>query len=152
LEGVKLIIRFGTENDILKTSRLWLQMVNELAPEYTPKVEWWRKIALHNLKNSSYEFLVAESGGKLSGFIDWFKYPEPATGKLHAVYQHFFVLPEHRKSTLAGKLWRISFEITKKHGCMIREGFCFEKEITFWKRHGFNPTRVLMRKAGGDNV
>lgn len=104
------MIRKGTENDILKISRLWLKMVDELAPDYTPNVEWWREIAYNTIRNGMYHVFVIEEGGRLLGFLDFFLYPEPSTGKVHMVGQHFWVEPEMRSNCVSGKLYRTALK------------------------------------------
>ena len=140
------MIRYGTEQDILKVSRLWLRMVNELDPELTPNIEWWRVMALGNLKGGNYFFLVAEEGGKLLGFLDWFLYPEPGDGKVHAVFQHFYVLPECRNGGVAMGLYKRGDRLAKQKGAQVQSLFCFPKEKSFWERHGFETKRNLMRR------
>lgn len=140
------MIRPGTANDILKVSRLWLQMVTELAPELTPNVEWWRAHALNFLKNGAYHFFVADLGGKLVGFLDYFIFPEPSTGKWHGVGQHLFVLPEHRRTGIGGLLYRSTVKDMMKKGCTVQELFCFESELPGWIKKGYKPKRTLVRK------
>ena len=139
-------IRRGDKNDVLKVSRLWLQMTQELAPELTPNAYWWREMAAALLKQDNYFMFVAEEGGKLCGFIDYFLFPEPATGKRHCVGQHFYILPEYRKTGLAGDLWRGVLKISKAQGAQVWELFCFTNEKPMWEHHGFQPQRILMRK------
>lgn len=147
-----MIIREGTEPDIIKISRLWLDMVKEMKPEYEPNVEWWRKIALQHLRSGIYYFYVADDGGKIVGFIDFFMYPEPSTGKKHCVGQHFFLKPEYRGKTTGRELYERSLSKGKKLGAKIIELFCFENERAMWKRKGFKSLRTLMRMEVSDNV
>lgn len=143
-----MIIRLANKTDILKISRLWLQMVGELAPELTPNANWWREIAANQMEVNNYKAVVAEVGGKLLGFVDYFIFPEPATGKIHCVGQHLFILPEHRGSDIAGKLWRCVLKQSRKDGAKTHELFCFVNQEGFWNHHGFKKTRILMRKGG----
>jgi GNAT superfamily N-acetyltransferase len=139
-------IRLANNVDILKVSRLWLNMVKELAPDLNPNMEWWRRHAEKFMKTDDYFMFVAEEGGRILGFVDYFLFPEPATSKIHAVGQHLYVLPEHRNNEVSGKLWKIVLRHSKKRGAEIHELFCFEKEQKFWERHKFSLRRFLMRK------
>jgi GNAT superfamily N-acetyltransferase len=139
------MIRNGTEGDILKVSRLWVKMVTEMKPEWTPKVEWWRKIALNNLHGGRYFLSVADNGGKLSGFLDWFLYDEPSTGKLHAVGQHLFLDEEYRNIGIGNSLFHHAVEQAKKKKAEVIELMCFDNEKRFWEKKGFAPLRTLMR-------
>ena len=143
-----MIIRQGMVTDIFELSRLWLQMVKELCPQFAPNVSWWRELAQKCFQGGNYFVLVAEIDNKIIGFIDWFMYPEPSTGKIHAVGQHFFVIPEERKKSISGTLYKKMMNISKKQGAQITELFCFDKEINFWKNHKFNPIRSMLRREG----
>src|SRR5208337_2771488 len=46
VEASLISIRRGKEADIERVSRLWLDMVRELNPSYTPRIEWWQNITL----------------------------------------------------------------------------------------------------------
>jgi len=142
-------IREANENDVLKVSRLWLQMVEELASDLTPNLDWWRNHATSFMKSGNYFMFVAESGGKILGFIDFFLFPEPATSKIHAIGQHFYVLKEYRHTGVSSKLWKRAIKNAKKNGAQLFELFCFEKEKKFWEHHGFLPKRILVRKERG---
>ena len=139
-------IRLGTESDLHKVARLWLQLVIELAPELNPNVSWWRKLAGQHIKTKNYFIYVAELGGRLIGFIDYFLFPEPATSKVHCIGQHFYILPEHRKSKVAGNLWRTAIKASKAQGAQVHELFCFEKEVEFWNKRKFHVKRLLLRR------
>lgn len=139
-------VRIGRSDDVIKVSRLWLQMINELAPSYNPSVLWWRSHAIDFMKSDKYKMYVAEIGGKIVGFIDYFLFPEPATSNIHCVGQHFFVLLEHRKKGIAEKLWKKAVSSAKIDGATVFELFCFEKELEFWKRHKFSLKRCLVRR------
>ena len=139
-------IRSAIISDIIKVSRLWMQMVTELAPELTPNAYWWRVQAESALKQDNYFMYVAEEGGKIIGFIDYFLFAEPATGMRHCVGQHFFVLPEYRGGSTSASLWKTVMRVSKAQGSQIWELFCFEKEKEFWGKKGFSQKRCLVRK------
>ncbi len=140
-------VRRGTEGDLHKAGRLWLAMVAELAPSFTPNVDWWRKIAASHLKTGQYAMFVAEdSGQRIVGFLDLFIYPEPSTGKAHAVGQHFYVQPEARRTRVAKALYDAAEQFAIKKKAAIMELFCFDNEKAMWARKGYSPLRTLMRK------
>ena len=141
-----MIIRRGVLHDVLKVSRLWLRMVEETAPHLTPDVSMWRKHAEGFLTNGAYSIWVAEEGGRLVGFIDSFLFPEPSTGKLHWVGQHFYVLPEFRKGPVPGLIWRSALSLSKRNGAKVWEFCCFEGMRPFWEKRGFKQTRCFMRR------
>lgn len=141
-----MIVRAGNESDIVKASRLWLEMVKEMRPEWTPNVEWWRKIAVGSMRSGTYFVVVADEGGKLVGFLDWFIFDEPSTGKTHAVGQHLFLRPELRGSGIGRNLYDKAMEAVKDMGINTVELFCFENEKPMWEKRGFAPVRSLLRK------
>mgnify|MGYP001571902732 FL=1 len=141
-----MIIRQGTANDINKVSRLWLKMVRELSPNGNPNVEWWRDIAVSCLKSGMYEMVVAEDGGKIVGFGDFFISPEPLTGKIHWMGRHLFVDVERRETSLAGKIYRKGIEIGKEKGATVFDVFCAPNEIPLWSKKGYVENQLVMRK------
>lgn len=141
-----MIIRQGTESDIVKASRLWLEMVKEMRPDFTPNVEWWRRIAFESMRAGKYFILVADDGGKIVGFLDWFIFPEPSSGKIHAVGQHLYLKPELRGSGIGRNLYDKTIEEVKNMGITTVELFCFDNEKPMWEKRGFVPLRSLLRK------
>jgi GNAT superfamily N-acetyltransferase len=141
-----MIIRRGTEHDVLKVSRLWLKMVEELAPDFTPNVVWFRNHAHKFLKTGDYAIFVAEEGGKIVGFIDFFIFPEPSTGKIHGVGQHFYVSPEYRGNCISGQLYKKTVDTMKKVGCQALELFCMDNEKRIWTKKGYKPVRTMVRR------
>ena len=139
-------IRQANESDVLKVSRLWLEMVQEMKPEYTPNIMWWRQIAHESLKAGHYHILVAEEGGRVEGFVDWFVFPEPSTGKFHAIGQHLFLKPSRRGEGIGRDLYDKAIGWAKDHGIATVDMFCFDKEKPMWEAKGFSPLRSLLRK------
>ena len=95
----------------------------------------------------TYTMFVAEEGGKLAGFGDFFIWPEPATGKVHMIGQHLYVKPEFRNTAIPGKLYASGIKAAKKKGATVFELFCFEKEQQMWNKKGYRPIRTLMRRT-----
>lgn len=140
------IIRLGTHEDVVFIAYLWEQMVKESMPEYTPNRLWWENMCRNLLSTGIYWIVVAESKGLIVGFIDGFVYPEPSTGMTHLVGQHFYLLPEYRKSGLGGRLYRTLMKIGKEKGAQKQEFFCFCADQNRWAKKGFQPIRTMMRR------
>jgi GNAT superfamily N-acetyltransferase len=147
-----MLIRQANEADLHKAGRLWLAMVTEMRPDFTPNVEWWRKIARDSMRNGTYFMFVADEGGKIVGFLDWFLFPEPSTGQTHLVGQHLFLDPSFRGSGIGRELYEKTLEIGTGMGIKIFELFCFSNEQPYWEKRGFAPLRTLMRKEIKSNV
>ena len=141
-----MIIREALEVDIIKASRLWLEMIAEMRPDFTPNVAWWRKIAATSMRSGDYFMIVADDGGRVVGFLDWFIFPEPSTGKIHAVGQHMFLKPEFRGSGVGRKLYEIALDRVTNRGITTIDLFCFDNEKQMWEKRGFVPLRTLLRK------
>lgn len=150
MDGV--IIRKGNEGDVIKVSRLWLEMLKEMKPEYTPNIEWWRTICIESLRSKRYMIFIAELGGSIKGFLDLFLFPEPSTGKIHAIGQHFFIRPNYRKNGIAYSLYKRAIKESIKNKASIFELFCFDNEKDMWMKKGFKPIRNLLRKEMHINV
>ena len=142
-----MVIRQATEADIVKASRLWLEMLAEMAPQFdTPNVKWWREIAAVNMRQGQYHMLVADEGGKIVGFLDWFLFPEPSTGKVHVVGQHLFLESDYRGKGTGRELYETAIAWVKEHEIKSIDMFCFDKELPMWQKRGFVPLRTLLRK------
>jgi GNAT superfamily N-acetyltransferase len=142
-----MTIRPATEADIVKASRLWLEMLAEMAPQYkTPNVGWWRGIATTNMRQENYFLLVADEGGKIVGFVDYFLFPEPSTGQIHAVGQHLFLRPEYRGKGMGRELLKTAEAQAIAKGVKAIDMFCFDAEKPMWEKHGYRPLRSLLRR------
>lgn len=142
-----MIIRKGTDRDIEEVSNLWLEMVKELAPDYMPNIEWWQEMACELVKSNTYHIIIAKNGERIIGFIDFFLYPEPATGLVHAVGQHFYVKPDYRKGMVSSRLWKRALTLAKEKDAENIELFCFENEQSMWMKKKFKPVRILVRRS-----
>lgn len=144
-----MIVRKATPDDIERVSILWEQMVKEMRPDFTPNRQWWMQMCQSFMSNGfiEYELIVAEDNDKIIGFIDGMMFPEPSTGKVHGTGQHFYILPEYRKTMVAAKLYRQIISIAIKKGIDAVEFFCFPESIKFWKKRGYNLTRCMMRRT-----
>lgn len=141
-----MVIREGLETDVEEISNLWLKMVDELSPESCPNVNWWKGHLSGFLKAGNYFVFVAQEKERIIGFIDFFLFPEPATSKIHCVGQHLYVLPEYRRTSVAGNLWKTAIKFANKNGAEVFELCCFGKEEAFWRHHGFIPKRMFVRR------
>ena len=143
-----MIIRHATKDDAYEVSLLWEKMVKEMRPEFTPNRGWWEKmmIALIESPTVQYTVIVAERQGEIIGFIDGLIFPEPSTGKIHGVGQHFFILPKYRHSSIAGRLYGSIVGHALKKKAEVLEFFCSPENIQFWNKRGYGLMRCVMRK------
>ena len=146
--GASLIdIRRGKEADIERVSRLWLDMVRELNPSYTPRIEWWQNITLGMMRlYEKYYLFVAEDGQDMVGFIDLMIVPEPATGCAHAVCRHLYMAPDSRNAGVSRRLILQCEEWARKEGAVVLELECGDEQHPFWRRMGYGPVGMKMRK------
>jgi ribosomal protein S18 acetylase RimI-like enzyme len=140
-------VRQATEADIVKASRLWLEMLVELTPQFaSPNVGWWRKLAIAGLREGNRFILVADEGGRLIGFVDWCLYPDPSDGQIHAVGQHTYLKPEYRGRGIGDELYRKAIEAGKKFGVKVVDLFCMDNEKPKWEKRGYKFVMSFLRK------
>ena len=141
------MIRLATTEDVKEISALWEKMVLSMRPEWEPRRDIWEAMCVAMLDSGYYSILVAEKDNKIVGFVDGLVTPEPASGKIHGVGQHFFIVPEYR-GMLGGELYREIVSLALKKGAEVLEFFCFPEELTFWQRHGYQAGRIMVRNNG----
>lgn len=141
-----MILRKGTDKDVEEIAALWLEMVKELDPSLTPNRDWWEKHAHIFMQSPTYTMLVVEEDKRIVGFLDFFMFPEPATSKIHAVFQHFYVIPIYRNRYYSSALYREGLKSAKENGAKTIEFCCFPKEVSFWEKHGCSLKRNFMRR------
>ena len=146
-----IVIRYAGPHEVEEIASLWERIVKELKPDYAPNVSWWIGMAKALLNTEAYHLLTAvdDCTGRIVGFLDGFLYPEPSTGKLHAVGQHFYVLPEYRKTSVSARLYREAIRVARAAEASVLEFFCFPEEQPFWASKGYTATRMMMRRPGG---
>jgi len=141
-----MIISYAKPDDVPEIAALWVRMVKELAPDYTPRRDWWEDMAVALLKTDIYHLCTAQVDGHLVGFIDGFLYPEPSTGQLHAVGQHFYVLPDYRQTSIAARLYREAIRFAHARQASVLEFFCFDEQKSSWLNKGYKPVRTMLRR------
>lgn len=137
----------ATSEDLSVTQQLWLDMVKEKRPDWSPRSDWWLVLAEELLRSGTYTQLVAidSTAMEAAGFLDFLVFPEPSTGKIHMVGQHLYVRPEYRGSSAALRLIRAAKKKAGKQGASVVELFAFSDEVDQWTKVGFSPVRILMR-------
>ncbi len=146
------MIKSVREEGLSIIADLWEQMVLEKRPDWKPNKDIWVKMASHLFKSPAikYTILLATEDNTPVGFIDGMFYAEPATGELHGVAQHFFVVPKLRKTTVATQLYKGIISCALQENIEAIDFFCFPEEQKFWTKRGYFPERILMR--GRTNV
>lgn len=139
------MIRMATKEDVGNISLLWEKMVLSMRPGWQPSREVWEGMCIAMMDSGFYSVLVVEKDKNIVGFADGMMFPEPSTGKMHGVGQHFFILPEYR-GMLGGELYREIISLALEKGAEVLEFFCFPEELPFWNRHGYQPARIMVRR------
>lgn len=139
------MIRPATTEDVGRIAELWEAMVREMRPDWNPRRDVWQEMCLQLMAQPQYVMFVAEVDGGIVGFADGLMFLEPSTGKFHGVGQHFYISHSHRKGILPGLLYREIISTSLLRGAEVLEFFCFQEELPFWRRHGYNPARVMVR-------
>jgi len=141
-------IKQATVKDLPAIGNLWLEMAAEIVPDtYKPNVTWWKEIAERLMRSGvRYDIYYAIDKGRVIGFIDYLIFCEPATGKIHATGQHFYVKPEYRKGNIGKMLYLQVLRTIKRLGIKVIDLFC-DPNDTQWRKCGYRPARMLMRKG-----
>lgn len=147
LEAPRMIIGRGTEGDLHEVGRLWLAMVDELAPESEPNLDFWRAITVNLMRLTHYVMLVAEEGRKIIGFVDFGFEVDAATSRIQMTTRHFYVIPEARGTGVAGRLYRAGMRTGQDRGARDVVFLAGDRERPFWERHGYERGQNVMRKA-----
>jgi len=140
------MIRRAEVEDIDAVALLWLKMVKELAPTFTPNLEWWKEMAVKLFDTEIYVSFVAEVDGEIVGFVDGFIFNEPSTGKIHGVGQHLYITPEYRNDIRTSLLLKYIMQAGKEAGATVFELFSFKEQEPLWIKKGFLPKRTLLRR------
>lgn len=114
-----------------------------LAEEFMPgEADTERRVDIltYNLRNPAYELLVAETEGRIVGFIDqWFMQDFVHGGKLSYI-QNFYVTPQHRGKGVGGRLLQETIRRAEAKGVLevhVSTEFGNEPAIDIYKKHGF---------------
>ena len=147
------MIRRVSFEELTKVADLWVKMVLETRPDWKPRKDWWLAMAENLMDNGNYYVLAINDHGVFKGFLDCILFPEPSTGKIHAVGQHFFVEKELRRTGLAGIMYQKMVKaVSNEHDFDYVDLFCFQGQKPFWENRGFKQVRCLMRKDVNINV
>ncbi|RKS06388.1 ribosomal protein S18 acetylase RimI-like enzyme [Nocardiopsis sp. Huas11] len=107
--------------------------------------EWWGRPMTHLLPRLFLDHfhttsLTAEEGEELAGFLVGFVSPSDP----EEAYVHFIaVAPEHRRSGLAGELYRRFADAARERGCAVVRAITSpanERSIAFHGAFGFTVT------------
>jgi len=97
-------------------------------------------ILKYSLGNPDYELFVAETEGRIAGFIDqWFMQDFVHGGKLGYI-QNFYVTPQHRGKGVGSRLLQETIRRAKMKGVTevhVSTEFGNEPAIDIYKKHGF---------------
>ena len=139
-----MIIRPGTQHDLLKVGRLWRKLVNEKNPDYNPRVDWWRDYTAAAMAQGNYYLFVAEDGGRIVGFTSFIVAPEPATGTIQAIGRHIYVETEFRRQRIGSLFHKEHLRIARERKCSAWVLGCDSLDEGMWIKKGFRPYHKLV--------
>lgn len=140
-----MIIRRVEMNDLDMLADLWLKMTKEFEPQNAPNIIWWKEQHYFLMNLDTYFQFVAEQDGQLIGMVDFMLLQEPSDGKIHAIGQQLYVLPEYRKTSIAGRLWKTASKAAKKTA-QVWDTTAYSETKSFWEKRGFKFYCYTLRK------
>jgi len=94
----------------------------------------------HNLGNPDYELLVAETEGRIVGFIDHWVIQDFVHGRKLSYIQNFYVTPQDRGKGVGGELLQETMRRAEAKGATevhVSTEFGNKPAIDMYKKHGF---------------
>lgn len=142
-----IVVRQATESDIWPMAQLWSDMVAEGNPGATPNVPLWYTMTESLIKAQSLVCFVAEADpGKVVGFVDMVVYREPGDNSVAAQIRHIYIAPSHRGKGVSKTLLEHVVGYARSTGIGFVECLVYPDMVTFWGRHGFESTRILLQR------
>lgn len=124
---------------------LWKKMISEIYPQAVPNVDVWMTQMEKYMAFEDYRCYHALVGDMRIGFIDGLMFHDPATDKIVAMGNHFYVLPKHRG--VAGLLlYRRLIKVGKEHGAEAIELISYANKKCFWESKGMHNNKYYMRR------
>ena len=135
------------ENELVRVSELWLELIREFCPKYAPNVEWWLLECNVLFKMENFKvFVVRDDDERIVGFCTVLVYNDPATGERIGAGREFYVMPEYRKTRMAYRLMKDSEGYARKMGATLFEMYVVSDRMKFWFKRGYVPMRAIMLK------
>lgn len=142
-----IIIRSGKQEDIPEIVKLWVQMINEIYPDWIPDFNSQQVLIRNFFELNIYHVVVAETKDRLIGFINGLIYYEPARSRTVGLAQYFYIVPEYRKSNIALRLIKKLLKIAKEKGVQIIELQAMPGVKKNYQKIGFKTEQYVMRKV-----
>lgn len=139
------MIRLAKKEDLPEISKLWVDMVKELEPDWTPDHKAWVETGVLLLETGMYYIVVSEDNG-ITGFLDGMAYLEPSLGKTIGVAKHFYLKPEYRGTGLMIEMYSEMVSIAKTKDVKIIELQCYPEKLDYWEGFGFKQDQYVLRK------
>lgn len=141
------MIRFAEKEDITAVSRLWVKMVNELSPEWTPDRQAWVELSSSLFETGLYRICIAEDRGKVVGFLDGMFFYEPAESKTIGYGKSFYILPEYRGTGISQDLYSKLVSFGAENGAEEYELYCLDGKLEYWLNRGFKKKQHVLRSS-----
>ena len=136
--------RGGNETDFHEVSKLWLKMVNEIDPDFTPNIDWWKADTLNSFKNPGYVMIVTEDEGEIIAFTDGYIYPEPAQGKIVLFSRHSYVEPPYRHTPIIKMMYQLITDYARSKGAQALMFGCNDVTKPLWESKGYRQLEYTM--------
>jgi ribosomal protein S18 acetylase RimI-like enzyme len=141
VEGVR--VRKASLGDMDKIEVLLQELIGDPLGER-------RKNFIKALSSEDYMGILAESDGKVMGYVDLWGFPDPGHGAVLGVILNFIITKEHRKKGIGDLLMEEAVkEADKRNFKEFHVWTEFENEAAkaIYRKHGFvNESLVLERE------
>lgn len=139
-----MIIRTGTERDLSEVSALWLSMVHEISPEFSPNLDWWFQETKEIIQSPEYIMMIGQEGDEIVGFSDGFMQLQPSMGKKVFYSRHTYIKPEYRHTQLMKYLYEGVRDFGLLNGSDTLLFCCNEVTFPLWSGHGYTQIERVM--------
>ena len=144
-----MAVRLATEADVEAIAGLWFAFCLEMSGIGVPDKAAWikRTISFFRMDDCYHVVISEDNGGRLTGFIDSFRYYEPAFSKIICEGMHFYVIPAARDGETAYRLLDFIRTFNKNKGFELEGVTCGEQTKKMWERKGYVVDKYVMHRV-----
>lgn len=140
-------IRRATINDVDAVSHLWEAFIRESTTDSNPNRETWLKQTKAMMGNPDFYIYVAQENGEIVGFQTGSLWRDPSIDQICVIGGCFYVKPEYRNTSVAGRLHRNSVVKAREHKATLFRREVDDSVLPMWKKKGYRPIRSIVEAS-----